>query len=263
MKLFLDQKQIISMPGQTLRELVTALRLDSALLSKRPLAAQIAGEVFTLNYVPVRRQDGEDTPRRAMNASGGKIRLLRYGDSLGREVYERTALFVLFLAVRRLWPGAVAKMDFTVGDSLHVTIDKTPAFSAADMALLRRSVAEVIGEDQPLLRSRMQTKDAIAFFRADGQEDKARLLSWRPVPYFDGYRSGDYLDYFYGEMLPSTGYLTVWDLHYGGGIVYFSCIRTIRTRIMWRISTKCRILQRFLKKASTGDSSWTVRWSRI
>lgn len=221
MELLLDGRQVVPQPGQTLRQLLVEAGLDSPVLSRRPLAAQIAGETFTLNYVPLRRQDrtalGQETPRRAMEASQGSVRLLRYGDSLGREVYERTALFVLFLAVRRLWPGAVAKMDFTVGDSLHVTLDKTPAFSAADMAPLRQAVAEIVSEDQPLIRSRMQTKEAIAFFRADGQEDKARLLEWRPVPYFDAYRSGDYLDYFYGEMLPSTGYLTVWDLHYGGG----------------------------------------------
>ena len=54
----------------------------------------------------------------------------------------------------------------------------------------------------------------------EGQLDKARLLSWREADYFDEYVYGDFADYYYGEMLPSTGYITVWDvLPADGGFV--------------------------------------------
>lgn len=216
MELQIDRNTISAEPEKSLLKLVQSLGLDTDLLSSRPLAAQIAGETFTLNYVPV-RADGQQPVRRAMEASGGKIRLLRYQDVHGRQVYERTALFVLFLAVRQLWPEAVAKMDFTVGGCLHITIEKTPAFSGKDVSVLRESVRQIIANDFPLLRGRMATSEAVRFFEKDGQPDKARLLSWRAAPYFDFYRYGDYLDYFYGEMLPSTSYLSVWDICYGGG----------------------------------------------
>ena len=55
MKLFIDNKPIDAQPGQSLRELIAALGLERAELSARPLAAKIAGEVFTLNYIPVRQ----------------------------------------------------------------------------------------------------------------------------------------------------------------------------------------------------------------
>ena len=50
------------------------------------------------------------------------------------------------------------------------------------------------------------------YFRADGQTDKARLLSHRTADWFDVYTHGDFADYYYGEMMPSTGYVTVWDI---------------------------------------------------
>ena len=58
-----------------------------------PLMILIAGEVFTLNYIPVRQQ--EITPertsmRRAMAASGGVVKLLRYNDPTGKDAYTRT-----------------------------------------------------------------------------------------------------------------------------------------------------------------------------
>ena len=84
MQLYIDGKAIQARPQQSLRELVCALGLDDRYLSRRPLAARIAGEVFTLNYIPQREQEAEgDRPsmRRAMAASGGQVKLLRYGDS--------------------------------------------------------------------------------------------------------------------------------------------------------------------------------------
>ena len=54
MKLTIDHHEIEARTGQTLLELVRELGLDSDKLSQRPLAAKIAGETFTLNYVPVR-----------------------------------------------------------------------------------------------------------------------------------------------------------------------------------------------------------------
>ena len=211
MKLTIDNLQIVAQPGQTLLELVRALGLDSNSLSDRPLAAKIAGETFTLNYVPVRASEDGVLPasqRRAMAASGGKVTLLRYGDTTGREAYTRTVQFVLFLALRQLYPGVITKMNFTVGQALYVQV----LSDDFDAAALKARVAELIAEDIPLLRRRITTGEAIAHFHADGQEDKARLLSWRTVPHFDVYTHGDFADYYYGEMMPSTGYLSVWDI---------------------------------------------------
>ena len=211
MQLTIDGKTICPAPGQSLLELVRSLGLDSGLLSRRPLVAKIAGEVFTLNYIPVRENSAQDAQviRRAMAASEGKIRLLRYADESGRDAYTRTAQFVLFLAVRQLWPEAVAKMNCTVGSGLYIKVTGAADF---DASRLKARVAELVRQDIPLLRRRTTTQEAVAYFRADGQEDKARLLAWRKVPYFDEYAYGDYADYFYGEMMPSTGYLTVWDV---------------------------------------------------
>ena len=54
MVLRIDGKEIIPNPGQSLLDLVRELDLDSVRFADRPLAAGIAGDVFQLNYVPVR-----------------------------------------------------------------------------------------------------------------------------------------------------------------------------------------------------------------
>lgn len=212
MNIIIDGRVIEAGTDQSLRDLIVQLGLDAETLSARPLAAKIAGEVFNLNYIPVRSKDSTaDRPsiRRAMAASRGIVHLLRYSDPTGRDVYNRTAQFVLFLALRNLWPNARAKMNCTVGAGLYIEVSGAENFSAA---LLKEEVRRIVNADIPLLRKRLTTQDAIAHFRKDGQEDKARLLSWRKEPYFDVYFCGDFMDYYYGETAPSTGYLRVWDI---------------------------------------------------
>lgn len=220
MHLNIDGKPVTVRPEESLRDLVVEAGLEDGRLSRRPLAAKIAGEVFTLNYVPLRRKDcGQERPsiRRAMAASGGEVRLLRYADPAGKEVYIRTAQFLIFLALRQLWPEATAKMTCTLGESVFIQIMDAKDFSAE---ALKKRIRELVQEDFPLIRRRVPLDQAVERFRREGQEDKARLLVWRTVDYFDEYVHGDFADYFYGEMLPSSGYLTVWDiLPADGGVV--------------------------------------------
>ena len=221
MQLNIDGKTIQAEPEQSLKALVAKLGFDAPKLSQRPLAARIAGEVFTLNYIPLREKDWEgDRPsmRRAMAASGGNIKLLRYGDSAGKEVYIRTAQFLMFLAFQQLWPKARAVVGCTLGSSVYVTVEGAENFSAER---LKKHIQELVARDIPLLRRRVSREEAIARYAAMGRQDKARLLSWRSLPYCSEYTHGDYTDSFFGEMAPSTGFLTVWDvLSADGGFLF-------------------------------------------
>lgn len=212
MKLIIDGHSVCVQPGQSLLEIIRQLGMVTGKLSTDPLAAKIAGEVFTLNYIPMREKELDpDRPsiRRAMAASGGVVHLLRYSDPTGKDAYGRTAQFVLFLALRKLYPQAVAKMNCTVGAGLYVSVTGAEDFSVGK---LKEQVAQIVSDDIPLIRRRITTREAMDRYAAQGQSDKARLLSWRSYEYFDIYAHEDFADYFYGEMAPSTGYLRVWDI---------------------------------------------------
>ena len=212
MYLTIDGMKVQAQPGQSLLQLVQQLNKDSTSLSDRPLAAKIAGEVFTLNYIPLRYTDAvtdRTSIRRAMAASNGEVRLLNYRDAAGKECYIRTAQFVIFLALRQLWPHVRAKVNCTLGPSVYVQVMDCDDFSVEK---LTARMWELVRQDIPLIRRRVPLPEAIDRYRRDGQEDKARLLAWRPWDYYDEYASGEFADYYYGEMAPSTGYITVWQL---------------------------------------------------
>ena len=174
MKLWIDGNEVVASAGQSLLDLINNLGLDRNELPERPIAAKIAGQVFNLNYIPVRQQDLQEervTLRRAMSASAGQIHLLRYADPAGKDVYQRTVQFLLFLALRQLWPNARAKMNCTIGPALYIEVGNEPAF---DAERLKRHFRELVQEDFPLIRRRISTADAIAQYTQDGQDDKAR-----------------------------------------------------------------------------------------
>ncbi len=213
MQLWIDGNPINARPTMTLLQLIQELKLDAVNFKDRPIAAKIAGEVFNLNYVPVRESSQQDSNRssirRAMAASNGVVSLLRYTDPVGKDVYTRTAQFVVFLALRQLYPAARCKMNCTVGNAVYIEVMDTADFDAGQ---LKRTVANIVSQDLPLYRRRLDIGEAVRLFQEQGQADKSRLLQWRNSTYLDLYTFGDFSDYYYGETAPSTGYLQVWDI---------------------------------------------------
>ena len=212
MQLMIDGTAVQAQAGESLREIIIQNHMDTDELKTRPLAAKIAGEVFTLNYIPVRASDS--TPesasvRRAMAASKGEIHLLRYSDGSGKKVYTRTACFLVFLAIRKRWPGGTAKISCTMGNSVYISVKNCQGFS---VETLKDQMQQDIREDFPLIRRRVPLQEAIRQYENNNQRDKAELLQWYDSETFDEYYYKDFSDYFFGEMLPSSGYLTVWNI---------------------------------------------------
>ena len=211
MKLIIDNKHYEALPGESLYDIVKKLGFVNGRLSNDPIAAKISGRVFTLNYVPVREKDVQPerkTIRAAMGASDGIIKLLRYSDPQGREAYMRTAQFIIFLAIETLWPSSEAKMSCTVGSGVYFKV------TGCDFSVdaLKAKIDEIIADDLPLIRRKIPTTDAIAYYEKQGFTDKAKLLSYRKNTTFKIYESGEFRDYFYGEMAPSTSFLRSFDI---------------------------------------------------
>ena len=221
MKLIIEGHEINVKPDQSLLDMIRELGLVTGKLSTDPIAAKIGGDIFTLNYIPLRKKDvtaDTERVREAMASSDGIVRLIRYTDAAGAEVYTRTAQFVIFLAIEQLWPEAEATMSFTVGSGLYIKVSGADDFSAE---ALRERVDKIVDENIPLLRHRITTAEAIKYYKDNGLEDKARLLSYRTTPTFDVYSHGNFADYFYGEVAPSTGYLRSYDiLEAEGGFIF-------------------------------------------
>lgn len=212
MQITINGKTIEARTGETLLDILRANQMDGDSLRTRPLAASVAGEVFNLNYVPRREKENDPSRppvRRAMAAADRRIELLYYSHPAGREVYMRSVQFVVFLALHQLWRDVSSKVSCSLGNSVFISLADP---SVLDVDKLKAKMRELICRDIPLVRRRVPIEDALQRFEKEGRRDKTRLLKWQSLDYFDEYSYGDYGDYFYGEMVPSTSYLMVWDI---------------------------------------------------
>ncbi|MBR3864715.1 MAG: nucleoside kinase [Clostridia bacterium] len=212
MVLKIDNRIIKANAGESLLDLCKKLKLTTGKLSTEPLVAKVAGRIFTLNFVPVKSEsistEGLST-RKAIAASNGIVTLMRYKDSEGSDAYVRTAQFVIFLAINELWPNAVAKMSCSVGSGLYFKVSGAENFS---VDILRDKIKQIIEQDITLERKRLSTEEAINYFASKGQTDKVELLKYRKYDFLDVYTYGNFADYYYGELMPSTSYLKVWKI---------------------------------------------------
>ncbi len=161
----------------------------------RPLAATLYGRTRPLNWAP--ENDCE-------------LQILDYSDDEGRRIYERSLRFVLLLAVRDVLPGARVRIEHSVGYGLYIRIDAP--LSDETVREIESRMHALCAADLPFVRHRWKREEAIAYFEAQGEQDKVRLLQYRPYAFFDIYECGGMYEYFYGDMLPSTGYLRAFAL---------------------------------------------------
>ncbi len=139
----------------------------------------------------------------------------------GFRIYRRSLVFLLVTAVNELFPEATIQVDhsLTFGGYFCEVQDREP-FSAGELAQIESRMREIVQADEPIRKTRVPLNDAIALFRARGDDDKVRLLNRRSKVYLTLYNLRGFRDYFHGYMVPSTGYLTVFELQaYEPGLV--------------------------------------------
>lgn len=140
-------------------------------------------------------------------------------DEEGRRIYERSVRFVMLLALRRLYPGQQVRIEFSVGGGVLVRLPGRQ-HTAEDVAMLEAEMRRIVEDNLPFERAVWTREDAIAYFERDGQPDKAALLRTRRFPSIAMYGCDGMWAYFYGAMLPSTGWARVFALtHHEAGFV--------------------------------------------
>ena len=129
-------------------------------------------------------------------------------------VYSRSLCFLLYKASLDLFPGSKLYMEHPISNGFYCRIKKADGqlFDANDIGRLRSQMREIVELDIPFHRHEARIDDAIKMFAELHQMDKVKLLETSGQAYTDYYTLGDVTDYYYGRLLPSTGYLTLWDV---------------------------------------------------
>ena len=136
----------------------------------------------------------------------------------GHHVYVRSLSFVLYKATQDLFPGSKLFIEHSLCRGYYCNFK--PIASTRDGRLLtdemveriKARMQEIIDLDMPFRRTEATNEEAIRVFTDRGFSDKVKLLETSGQIYSDYYTLGDTVDYYYGPLVPSAGYLKVWGL---------------------------------------------------
>jgi uridine kinase len=151
----------------------------------------------------------------------GLLEPVHLGTADGMLIYRRTLTFVLVRAVEELFPDLRVYINHSVDQGYYAELycdDFNAAgplvISTRDVAAIEKRMREIITRDEQIERREYSLEEAINMFRSEGMNDKADLLGYSSNGPVSVYRMGNHINHFYGQLAPSTGYLTVFELVY-------------------------------------------------
>ncbi len=142
---------------------------------------------------------------------------------IGHKTYVRTAIMMMMKAIHDEYgPGSTnhVKVNFTIGPGYYCSLGNDLVIDDAGVNRIKSRMQEMIDADIPFTKKSYPTDEALALFRKLGMTDKEQLFKYRRSSSINIYCLGDYYDYYYGYMMPSTSYVTSFDLmRYEDGIM--------------------------------------------
>ena len=132
----------------------------------------------------------------------------------GHRVYVRSLCFVLYKATQDLFPGSKLFIEHTISRGYYCNFKKrnNDPLTESDIQHFSERMQEIINLDMPFRRNEATTEEAVRVFAERGFSDKVKLLETSGQIYSDYYTLGDTADFYYGPLVPSAGYITVWGL---------------------------------------------------
>ncbi|MBR6167009.1 MAG: nucleoside kinase [Paludibacteraceae bacterium] len=142
----------------------------------------------------------------------------------GMRAYVRTLGMVLCAAVNELYPRCDLRVEHPISKGYYCTLqwhlDKNneveedqqpPELTPEMIAAIKQRMLKIIGEDRPIYEEEKQTKEVINLF-ASKYNNESSIFETLGNPYCRYFRMGDYIDYYTNVLLPSSGYITLFDV---------------------------------------------------
>lgn len=151
------------------------------------------------------------------------VEFLTVADDTGHKAYNRTATLIMMKAITEV-VGAdkveKIKMEFAIGNGYYCS--KKGDFEVTDELIeaVKKKMWQYVDEDLCIIKKTMDLEDANVIFEKQKMTDKINLFKYRGSSTVNVYNLDGYYDYYYGFMMPSTGYINTFDLQkYQDGFV--------------------------------------------
>lgn len=153
---------------------------------------------------------------------GDKITFLTTGTVSGNETYRRSMVMVMLKAFYDVYGHKINNINvmYSLSKGYYCEVDGDLQVTRDALYQVKARMTEIIKAAMPFEKHVISTNEAMEFFHKHRMYDKERLFKFRRSSRVNVYRLNKFVDYFYGYMVPNTGYLKYFELHaYDEGFV--------------------------------------------
>lgn len=169
-----------------------------ALKKEHVLAATVNGRLRELSYIETK--DAE-------------IEFLSYDHPDAIRMYESTLRYVVAMALKHVAPQSKVRFNYSISRSILAVLDDQHGhINQAFIESIKQEVDRLIKADLPIIRKRVSLGEATKLYTELNMPDKVSVLEYREEDYVNLYECDGYINYMFGYMLPSTGFLTQYNL---------------------------------------------------
>ena len=140
------------------------------------------------------------------------IEFLDIANSSGMRTYVRSLFFILVKAVEELYPQGSISLEHPISKGYFCKLHIDRTIGLDDVQRIKQKMQEIIAADIPYTRTESHTEEVVRLFEKRGMMDKARLLDTYGQLYSYYYQLGDTVDCYYSSLVPSTGYIRLFDI---------------------------------------------------
>ena len=138
----------------------------------------------------------------------------------GLRVYTRTLNLVFIMACKCLFKDSRVVIEHSLSNGVYCEIYLGRDITEEDISKIKDKMDKIIAKDYDINKNIYTKKEAIEIFKSIGLDEKAELIKYKENDIVKIYKCNNYIDHFYGYLMPSTGYIKSYDLFkYRNGVI--------------------------------------------
>ncbi len=162
-----------------------------------------------------------------------ELNFITLSSPIGHKTYERSAIMLLVKSAHDVLGNKVRiKVEFSIGKGVYCAVIGEEKITDEDVKKIYNRMNELVEKDIPIIKKPYHVAEAIEVFEKQGMVDKVKLFKYRRSSYVNVYSLDGYKDYYYGYMLPSTGYMKYFQVFsYENGLLLLLPDKTCPTQL--------------------------------
>ena len=142
------------------------------------------------------------------------VKFLSINDEIGNRIYRRSLFMVMTKAIYAIFPSSKLSIEHSLSNGMYCELHKNSPLSQTDLEKIKEKMFELVENDLPINKHFMENNKLREILTKQGFLEKVDMLDYFKKDKIPVYELDGNFDYFFYNMVPSTGILDRFDLHY-------------------------------------------------